>query len=66
MSSETTENPVMLWGDMGPDVYKLSQIYDPRNDKYVTTQDDKIVPGKDYYERLSLILTSDENVHNGR
>ena len=66
MSSETTENPVMLWGDMGPDVYKLSQIYDPRNDKYVQTQDSVIAPGTDYYERLSLILTSDENVHDGR
>ena len=66
MSSETTENPVMLWGDMGPDVYKLSQIYDPRNDKYVLTQDTSVREGKDYYERRSLILTSDENVHTGR
>ena len=66
MSSETTANPVMLWGDMGPDVYKLSQIYDPRNDKYVTTQDTSVREGKDYYERRSLILTSDENVHAGR
>lgn len=66
MSSETTENPVMLWGDMGPDVYKLSQIYDPRNDKYVATQDTSVREGKDYYERRSLILTSDENVHTGR
>ena len=66
MSSETTENPVMLWGDMGPDVYKLSQIYDPRNDKYVTTSDASIVENKDYYERLSLILTTDEVIHGGR
>lgn len=66
MSSETTVNPVLLWGDMGPDVYKLSQIYDPRNDKYVATQDTSVKEGKDYYERRSLILTSDENVHEGR
>jgi len=66
MSGETTANPVLLWGDMGPDVYKLSQIYDPRNDKYVATQDTSVKEGKDYYERRSLILTSDENVHEGR
>lgn len=59
MSNETTQNPVLLWGDMGPDVYKLSQIYDPRNDRYVTTQDTSVAADKDYYERLSLILTQD-------
>ena len=66
MSSEIKENPVALWGDMGPDVYKLSQIYDPRNDRYVTTQDTSVASGKTYYERLSLILTRDETVQNGR
>ena len=66
MSSETTENPVMLWGDMGPDVYKLSQIYNPHYDRFVPTADTEVAPDKEYYERLSLILTSDENVHEGR
>ena len=64
MSSEHLENPVMLWGDMGPDVYQLSQIYDPRNDRYVLTQDTAVVADKTYYKRLSLILTNDETLQN--
>ena len=64
MSSENLENPVMLWGDMGPDVYQLSQIYDPRNDRYVLTQDTAVVASKTYYQRLSLILTNDETLQN--
>ena len=66
MSSEATENPVLLWGDMGPDVYVLSQIYDPRNDRYVETQHTSVQSDTDYYERLQLILTSDTEVHPGR
>ena len=66
MSSKATENPVLLWGDLGPDVYKLSQIYDPRNDRYVETPDTSVQSGKDYYQRLQLILTTDTEVHEGR
>ena len=66
MSSKSTENPVLLWGDLGPDVYKLSQIYDPRNDRYVETPDTSVQSGKDYYQRLQLILTTDTEVHEGR
>lgn len=60
--SDKIENPVLLWGDLGPDVYRLSQIYDPRNDRYVVTQDTKALKDKTYYQRLELILTNDEHV----
>lgn len=66
MSNSATENPVLLWGDMGPDVYLLSQIYDPRNDRYIETQDTSLKAGKVYYERLNRILTADTEVHSGR
>lgn len=65
-SEIATGNPVLLWGDKGPDIYKLSQIYNPNSDKYVRTQDSTVQEGTTYFERLELILSSDENAKTGR
>ena len=65
-SEIATGNPVLLWGDKGPDIYKLSQIYNPSSDKYVRTQDTTVQEGTVYFERLELILSTDENAKAGR
>ena len=66
MSDEIAGNPVLLWGDKGPDVYKLSQIYNPVSDKYVRSLSISVTEGTTYFERLELILSTDENVKTGR
>ena len=37
MSNNALENPLLLFGDVSPDVLKLTQLYDPDNDQYVRT-----------------------------
>ena len=44
-------NPVILFGDVGPDTIRLSQIYDPDNDEYALSKDENAVEGKTYYTR---------------
>ena len=46
----TTDNPIVLFGNIGPDVVKVSQIYDPDNDQY-TPSEDVVVQDKTYYIR---------------
>ena len=44
-------NPVILFGDVGPDIIRLSQIYDPDSDEYALSKDENAVAGKTYYTR---------------
>ena len=47
----STDNPIILFGNIGPDVVKVSQIYDPDNDQYTLSQDVLVQEGKTYYTR---------------
>ena len=50
--SDKSHNPVVLFGEIGPGQYKLSQIYDPTRDEYQLTTDTSPVSGTDYYNRV--------------
>ena len=45
------DNPIVIFGNIGPDVVKVSQIYDPDNDQYVLSQDVIAQTGKEYFTR---------------
>ena len=47
----STHNPIVLFGNIGPDVVKVSQIYDPDNDQYTISRDVVAQPNKSYYTR---------------
>lgn len=48
----STDNPIVLFGNIGPDVVKVSQIYDPDNDQYTPSEDVVAQVGiKTYYTR---------------
>lgn len=47
----SSENPVVLFGNIGPDVVVHSQIYDPDYDEYMLSRDELAVTGKTYYIR---------------
>ena len=47
----STDNPIVLFGNIGPDVVKVSQIYDPDNDQYTLSEDVVAQSGKAYYTR---------------
>ena len=46
----STDNPIVLFGNIGPDVCLVSQIYDPDNDQYIKTEDITL-QAKTYYNR---------------
>jgi len=46
----STDNPIVLFGNIGPDVVRITQIYDPDNDQYIPTED-ITVQDKTYYTR---------------
>lgn len=48
------DNPILVFSDVNPDVFKLTQIYDPDNDKYVKTLDDEHTYSKtkEYFTRI--------------
>ena len=50
MSSDILKNDLLLFGDIHPDVYKLSTIYDPDLD-FVLTSDTTFQSGVTYYTR---------------
>lgn len=50
--SDKSHNPVVLFGEIGPGQYKLSQIYDPTRDEYQLTTDTAPVSGTKYYNRV--------------
>lgn len=47
------DNPILVFGDVDPDILKLSQVYDPDNDKYVKSLDDEYTydETKQYWKR---------------
>lgn len=47
----STDNPIVLFGNIGPDVVKVSQIYDPDNDQYTLSEDVIVQTGKEYFTR---------------
>ena len=50
-SANPLDNPMLLFGDIRPDVIELSKVYDPDNDVYVRSTDDHVVAGTQYYHR---------------
>lgn len=51
MSSLSPDNPIVLFGNIGPDVARISQIYDPDKDQFIPSADTYVRDSKTYYKK---------------